>query len=1324
MTVYSTESYTDWVATDGVLKNFNYDFTVFQTEDMYVLTRLGLDGPEVRVDDGFTMTPTGPTFSGGVVTYPSSGAAIAAGSYIRLVREVEYTQKQKIGNEGSFRPEIHERALDRLTQQTQQLARDVDRSFKMPLGETAIDPDDFIEIIIEGAAETAANAAAAALSANEAEESAAAAAAAASILTVQTYATKALAIAADVNENVGRIHTGAFSVTQSKGAGSYVKTSIENILKQTAPEISSTVKLFVPMNGPAGLTSAYDLSPSARIVTRSGQVVVSATQKAYNHNMAYFDGVGDNLNVPSSADFAPAGTFSVSVEAYVEDLAAERVLFGWITNSTAYISWSILTDGSVQFRQWNGGGTNIEVTSAPGEIVAGQLYELGLSRLGTDKWSITKRDPSAHSNEAEIIATVSDATPITVYTSTFRIGQLQATGATFKGWLGQFWFKHDASWEGAEDQILLPETAYFKSNNNFYWLLDNDLVNPEHFGEAGSCTMDPVTGLMSGTQNDQILRECQEFCAIMGKEMRLVSKYWYANGEWAHKVGCKYGGASRFRHGVFLDTTREKPGILWLGQGHEERECFISIRTPSSIQNGQGYFGTSHTFSRPIVRAKTRHVGETDAAYGLRCAPPHVSGSIKGARMLRRAGGGAHCFCSTSRARGIYIDDVACVGWSLTTGRWGSIHLTHWGFIGTDWPKDQDGIILEPMITRVTPGTYTMHPNNIFMSKIHIKYGGRLLNTSASYDIYVDGFHYEGTDNDSSADGGQIVAHTVGDEWDRLAHPDDLGKVYANLVVKNGQGHYLEANSPNGSDRALISMSGAATSKVVNVDGSFAIDDLAVAIPATPGVLAPAGGTTTINVPVPGVLIADSPNVGAWFSKLGDDSSTVIDASVVVDGTIRCVFTNNDPVNPLNLTTPGMLNAYLPRKRLEAGIWYSGVECSNIRAHGVGGTGYIMYLRNGAGQTKFQNIQYLGAIETDGLSIQNWRGPTHINLCTFPGANDIGTVEDLTISNTKFDSNTIIQLSLNIDDAPNFAFGDLLTGSISGVQAVVHEIVDDGDDDKLYVRLVKRSGKVFQVGETVENGAETFTATITAVAGQPNANLLIRGSTSSVTVGTGGALKYAETLPVTSGFSYDVKAGDKLTWAGGTIWVDGYHDTTSTAIKIKPLCANISAGTVLTLDRRSRVKLENVDIVGGYRGLETSYADVIGSGVRIAETWQYGFLQGDKCNIAIRDMLYEGNGLGRLALDTGLATRDYIALAGCDGSLSADAWIFRDGEFVHTNFLVPAASLRQGSLRNSTFMAAAVDGTPISARYTVTTPLVGGVAFSAVNNVDTAGIAV
>lgn len=1130
----------------------------------------------------------------------------------------------------------------------------------------------------------------------------------------------AAAQATIVSASVNRITTKARAVASpNKGGATYFKTPLADIMKTVAPQVPDVAKLFLPLNGPEGTVLAYDLSPNARTVTVAGQCVVSAAQKYYDQNMMYLDGVGDNINVPASADFAPAGTFSMSVGVCVEDLAAERPLFTWTTNSTAYIAWSILPDGSVQFRQRNGGSNNIEVTSAPGVVVPGQVIELGLVRYGADKWQLTKRDPSRHNNPATILVEMPDSSPLATYTGTVRIGQLQATGATFKGWLGQFWFKLDPSWEGAEDYLFLPTSSYFKTLDGAWWLLSNALVNPEMLGAAGDAVMSTTTGLMSGTNDKQALRECQEFCAIMGKEMRLISGYWWSAGVWEMKQACAIRGANRRKHGVYIDTDRTQPGFLWLSDGHIEEEMFVSVRTPSSIQNGQGYFGTTHTFSRPVVRPKTRHVGEPALDYGMRCTPPEVKGVIRSVRLLRRAGGSAHCLCATSRCKGVDISDIDAIGWNALTGRHGSFLLSHWGFAGLDWAVGGDGIIIEPMITPIATDSFTMHPSNVKVSGVRLRNVGRMLNTSASYDITVEEFSYVGTNNGSSGDGGQIVAHTVGDEWDMYAHPDDAGRIWANLVVKNGQGYLLEANSPNGSDRALISVAGAASSKTKNIDGTFAKNDLGAVVTVTPGVIAP-GGTVVQNVAVSGVTTADAAKVNAWFSQLGDKSydTSYLTATVVTNGQIQVTFKNPTGSN-LNLTTAGSLNAYLPKQRSQKSIVYSGMETKNIRAYGVGGTGSILYLRNGEGQAVFENIQFIGDGQVDGLLIQNWSGPTVINNCKFPGNTDIGSTTGLMVSNSEFRTTALLALTLGNNQAIPFAVGDVVTGGTSGVVGTVQEV---HSNETLYVRHSKRGGKCFVAGETITSGAKSGTIIVGGVTAPGTGNVLVRGNTINVTTATGGIAKYAEVLPVNS-ISQDIRPGDKLTSSVGTVWATGYHDVLETSINITPAPAAAAAGVVWTVDRRSSVVFDTVDIIGGYRGLTVNNCDFTARHLRISEAWQYGMLQDANADVNIDDLIFADNGQGRVALDAAMATRDYVALGGAGGTLTGKNWKFRDGKLIQTNIVIPANSLFQASLRDSTFVATGQLGAALN-KSAVTSPLSGGAAFSQSNNVDSLGAAV
>lgn len=135
MTVVTTTFYTDWVAADGFNKNWSYDFTIFNLDDVIVQVRDGTDDSTiVEYTSGASLVPNDDTFEGGYVVYPVSGLALANTKQVRLVREVPYTQSTEIGREGVFSPIIHERAFDKLTMLVQQLYNATQRAILVPLG--------------------------------------------------------------------------------------------------------------------------------------------------------------------------------------------------------------------------------------------------------------------------------------------------------------------------------------------------------------------------------------------------------------------------------------------------------------------------------------------------------------------------------------------------------------------------------------------------------------------------------------------------------------------------------------------------------------------------------------------------------------------------------------------------------------------------------------------------------------------------------------------------------------------------------------------------------------------------------------------------------------------------------------------------------------------------------------------------------------------------------------------------------------------------------------------------------------------------------------
>lgn len=117
MTVSTTAS-TVTLAGNGAATVFPYPFRVLSAGDMKV-DLISPTGSVTRLSAGYTVSGVGST-SGGSVTYPTVGSPLATGSSIRLSRELSVTQESRIGNQGSFLPQTHEDALDKLTMICQQ----------------------------------------------------------------------------------------------------------------------------------------------------------------------------------------------------------------------------------------------------------------------------------------------------------------------------------------------------------------------------------------------------------------------------------------------------------------------------------------------------------------------------------------------------------------------------------------------------------------------------------------------------------------------------------------------------------------------------------------------------------------------------------------------------------------------------------------------------------------------------------------------------------------------------------------------------------------------------------------------------------------------------------------------------------------------------------------------------------------------------------------------------------------------------------------------------------------------------------------------------
>ena len=105
---------------------FAYTFPIPSADYLSVIYTDASDVETTLSPSLYSVTGIGTT-TGGNVTYPLSGSAIASGTKLTIVRTVPYTQTTVLSNQGGYYPEVVEARLDLVYMAMQQLAEIVSR---------------------------------------------------------------------------------------------------------------------------------------------------------------------------------------------------------------------------------------------------------------------------------------------------------------------------------------------------------------------------------------------------------------------------------------------------------------------------------------------------------------------------------------------------------------------------------------------------------------------------------------------------------------------------------------------------------------------------------------------------------------------------------------------------------------------------------------------------------------------------------------------------------------------------------------------------------------------------------------------------------------------------------------------------------------------------------------------------------------------------------------------------------------------------------------------------------------------------------------------
>jgi len=132
----------------------------------------------------------------------------------------------------------------------------------------------------------------------------------------------------------------------------------------------SSVSIILPMNGTNGSTTFTDFSLNPKTMTANGNAQISTAQSQWGGSSGLFDGTGDYLSTPGSADFN-FGTDPFTIEFWIRSNTTQvrsavvgQVPTDGTTNGGWYITTRIASGSNLQFTYFNG-STFVDFAASP-----------------------------------------------------------------------------------------------------------------------------------------------------------------------------------------------------------------------------------------------------------------------------------------------------------------------------------------------------------------------------------------------------------------------------------------------------------------------------------------------------------------------------------------------------------------------------------------------------------------------------------------------------------------------------------------------------------------------------------------------------------------------------------------------------------------------------------------------------------------------------------------------------------------------------------------------------------------------------------------------
>jgi Putative phage tail protein len=215
-------------------------------------------------------------------------------------------------------------------------------------------------------------------------------------------------------------------------------TDSGNAIATWNPATYSNVKLNCHMAGTNGGTTFTDNSAGAKTITRNGNTQTSTAQARIGSSSGLFDGTGDYLTVPDSADWDfGTGEFYVQAQIRPANITVRQIVISnYLDSSTGWTEQINLTSNGRWHVNFTGDGSEWDSNTPTGgsylPIVANAWQEIGFGRMSVGGVTFI-----CAFYEGELVFIATDSQNIAGSTQALYVGRLSTISSTvdFNGYM-------------------------------------------------------------------------------------------------------------------------------------------------------------------------------------------------------------------------------------------------------------------------------------------------------------------------------------------------------------------------------------------------------------------------------------------------------------------------------------------------------------------------------------------------------------------------------------------------------------------------------------------------------------------------------------------------------------------------------------------------------------------------------------------------------------------------------------------------------------------------------------------------------------------------